>query len=195
MGATGRIRRVGALWIRRVVLAYGHFIEPFWLDISRDNVVTTRLRDGERLRIVHISDLHVDGANKLLGRLAGEISSLRPDLVIFTGDALNARLLNAPEGAFKLLAYHTPDLIEDLKVRPDLYLAGHTHGGQVRLPRYGALVTMSRFDKKYEMGRYEIDGTVLYVNRGIGTDGGHLPRIRFMARPEIAVIDLVGRAP
>ncbi|MGA9524584.1 MAG: metallophosphoesterase, partial [Myxococcaceae bacterium] len=237
--------------------AYGHFVEPLWVDITRDNVVTTRLRDGERFRIVHISDLHVEGPNRLLSGLAGKISSLRPDMVIFTGDALNNRdglevfrtvlssseatigryavrgnqdvgvwaevdlfgggvakelrstapvlmaggrialcgapygktasletcLSRAPRLAFKLLAYHSPDLIEELRVRPDLYLAGHTHGGQVRLPKYGALVTHSKHDKKYEMGRYEVDGTVLYVNRGIGTDGGWLPGIRFMARP------------
>ncbi|MGA9520625.1 MAG: hypothetical protein WBV82_04125 [Myxococcaceae bacterium] len=62
----------------------------------------------------------------------------------------------------------------------------------MRLPKYGALVTMSKHDKQYEMGRYTVDGTVLYVNRGIGTDGGRLPRIRFMARPEITVLDIVG---
>lgn len=83
-----------------------------------------------------------------------------------------------------------PDLVEDL-TGADLYLAGHTHGGQVRVPGYGALVTFSRFDKKYEMGRYDVNGTALYVHRGVGFEPG-LPKVRFLCRPEIAVFDLVG---
>lgn len=92
-----------------------------------------------------------------------------------------------------LVAYHTPDLVEDLEPPPDLYLAGHTHGGQVALPFYGALVTFSRFGKKYEAGRSQVGPTTLYVNRGIGFEPS-LPRVRFMARPELTLIDLVGTA-
>jgi len=73
----------------------------------------------------------------------------------------------------------------------DLYLAGHTHGGQVRAPLYGAIVTFSEFGKRYEMGPYRVGGTMLYVNRGIGFEP-ELPRVRFLARPEVAVIDLIG---
>jgi uncharacterized protein len=73
-------------------------------------------------------------------------------------------------------------------------LAGHTHGGQVRMPFYGALLTMSRFDKKYEMGLHTVSGTSLFVSRGIGFEP-RMPRIRFFCRPEIAVIDVVGTGP
>lgn len=106
-------------------------------------------------------------------------------------DGLPDCLAGAPRGAFTILAYHTPDLVEDLEPKPDLYLAGHTHGGQVALPGYGALVTFSRFGKKYEAGRYEFGPTSLYVNRGIGFEP-HLPRIRFWARPELTIIDVEG---
>jgi predicted MPP superfamily phosphohydrolase len=95
--------------------------------------------------------------------------------------------------AFRVLAYHTPDLVEGLAGEADLYLAGHTHGGQVRVPGYGALVTLSRFDKKYEAGKYQVGGTTLYVNRGIGFEV-EAPRVRFWCRPEVTVIDVVGRA-
>jgi len=55
--------------------------------------------------------------------------------------------------ALNIFLYHTPDLIDDSTATPiDLYLAGHIHGGQVALPLYGALVTMSRQGKKYESG-------------------------------------------
>jgi len=64
-------------------------------------------------------------------------------------------------------------------------------GGQVRGPLYGALITLSDFDKKYEAGAYQVGQTVLYVSRGIGFEPS-APRVRFNCRPEIAVIDLIG---
>lgn len=93
---------------------------------------------------------------------------------------------------FTLLLYHTPDLAysaEDLGI--DLYLTGHTHGGQFRLPFYGALITDTRYHKEFEMGLYHLDGTTMYVSRGIGMAGGVAPRIRFLSPPEVVVIDLV----
>ncbi|MDQ3918979.1 MAG: metallophosphoesterase [Acidobacteriota bacterium] len=103
-------------------------------------------------------------------------------------DALNL----APPGAFTILLYHTPDEILDVAAtgRVDLYCAGHTHGGQVALPFYGALVTLSKFGKRYESGLYRERDTWLYVNRGIGMEGDPAPRVRFLARPEITVVEL-----
>jgi len=100
-------------------------------------------------------------------------------------------LKNVPEDRFSIFLYHYPDLIEDLhNLNVDLYLAGHTHGGQVALPFYGALITLSKFGKKYEAGSYTVGKTMLYVNRGIGMEGSHAPRVRFFARPEITVFDI-----
>lgn len=98
-----------------------------------------------------------------------------------------------PKNQISIFLYHYPDLIPEVSEsrKIDLYLAGHTHGGQVRMPFYGALITFSKFDKKYESGLYKENETYLYVNRGIGMEGGNAPRIRFLARPEITVIDLV----
>jgi predicted MPP superfamily phosphohydrolase len=109
-------------------------------------------------------------------------------------DALPDCIAGAPKGAFTILAFHTPDLVEGIEPRPDLYLAGHTHGGQIALPFYGALLTMSRFDKKYESGLYTVGATTLYVNRGIGFEP-HFPRVRFASRPELTIIDVEGSAP
>jgi uncharacterized protein len=103
-------------------------------------------------------------------------------------DALNV----VPPGAFTILLYHTPDEILDVAAtgRVDLYCAGHTHGGQVALPFYGALVTLSKFGKRYESGLHRERDTWLYVNRGIGMEGDPAPRVRFLARPEVTVIEL-----
>jgi predicted MPP superfamily phosphohydrolase len=69
----------------------------------------------------------------------------------------------------------------------DLYLCGHTHGGQIRLPLFGAVITSSDFWKRYEMGRYEEGNTVLYISRGLGMEGKGAPRARFLAPPEIVL--------
>ena len=95
-------------------------------------------------------------------------------------------------GRYNVFLFHTPDLVEDLGPRGiDLYLCGHTHGGQVRLPWYGALITFSKFGKKYESGMYRVGSTVLYVNRGLGLEPRPAPQVRFLARPEIAVFDIL----
>jgi predicted MPP superfamily phosphohydrolase len=99
-----------------------------------------------------------------------------------------------PEKQFSIFVYHTPDeILEVARDGYDLYLCGHTHGGQVALPFYGALITFSKFDKKYEAGLYHEGGTTMYVNRGIGMAKWPQPEVRFLARPELTVIDLVGQ--
>lgn len=106
-------------------------------------------------------------------------------------DGVEGCLESAPPGALVMFVYHSPDLVESLEPAPDLYLTGHTHGGQVAMPGYGALVTMSNFDKEYEAGRYQVGKTTMYVSRGIGFEP-HMPRVRFLARPEVTIIEIVG---
>lgn len=113
---------------------------------------------------------------------------------IFVGGEakLSETLGQIPKNEFSIFLFHYPDLIEEVsRAEIDLYCAGHTHGGQVAMPLYGALVTFSKFGKKYEGGTYQIDKTRLNVNRGIGMEGGNVPRVRFWARPEITVIDII----
>ncbi len=113
---------------------------------------------------------------------------------VFVGDEtkLSATLNPIPKDEFSIFVFHYPDLIEEVsRAEIDLYCAGHTHGGQVAMPFYGALVTFSKFGKKYEGGTYQVNKTWLNVNRGIGMEGGDVPRVRFWARPEITVIDII----
>lgn len=96
-----------------------------------------------------------------------------------------------PADRFDVLLYHKPDLIEDVHgPGVDLYLCGHTHGGQVALPVYGALMTFSKFGKRYESGMYRVGPTLMYVNRGLGLEPRPAPQVRFLARPEITVFDI-----
>lgn len=108
------------------------------------------------------------------------------------GDWTTPAVLNTiPPGALTIFIYHNSDEIEEVARRKvDVYLAAHTHGGQVALPFYGALITLSKFGKKYESGLYRVGQTWMYVNRGIGESGDVAPRIRFWARPELTIIEL-----
>ncbi|MGH9872496.1 MAG: metallophosphoesterase [Pyrinomonadaceae bacterium] len=106
-------------------------------------------------------------------------------------EQMEQAIASIPPDAFKIFLYHYPDLIKDAAAQKvDLYCAGHTHGGQVALPFYGALVTLSKYGKQYEAGLYREGETWLYVNRGIGMEGGSAPRVRFWARPEVTVIEI-----
>jgi predicted MPP superfamily phosphohydrolase len=104
---------------------------------------------------------------------------------------LGSVLASVPSTDLSIFVYHYPDLVEGPNLRNvDLYCAGHTHGGQIALPLYGALVTLSKFGKKYESGTYQVNDTLLNVNRGIGMEGGSAPRVRFWAWPEVTVIEI-----
>ncbi|HPQ69259.1 MAG TPA: metallophosphoesterase [bacterium] len=76
----------------------------------------------------------------------------------------------------------------------DLFLAGHTHGGQVRLPLYGALLTLDRAGKTFEMGGYRVGDTVGHVSAGVGLECRGMPLVRFLCPPEITLIQVRGAA-
>jgi predicted MPP superfamily phosphohydrolase len=93
--------------------------------------------------------------------------------------------------ALNVLLHHSPDYLEEAsRAGYDLVLSGHTHGGQVRIPGFGAIITMSRFGRRFQAGLYVQGDTRMYVNRGLGLEGGMAPRIRLFCRPEVAVLDL-----
>ena len=95
--------------------------------------------------------------------------------------------LGACEGAKVVVLCHSPAIFDRMGDRRfDLGLAGHSHGGQVRLPLLGAL-TVPRNTGCYSMGLYRTSRGVIYVNPGIGT--WWLP-LRFLCRPEVTLIRL-----
>jgi predicted MPP superfamily phosphohydrolase len=103
-------------------------------------------------------------------------------------DALAASMEQIPADEPRVLLVHNPDFVEMLpEGRIDLVLCGHTHGGQVRLPFFGALVVPSCFGQKYASGLVEAPSTLVYVNRGIGLIP---PPVRFNCRPEVTLLRL-----
>jgi len=257
-------------------LIYATWIEPFRIEVTQAELRSPKLAGRAPLRLLHISDLHVERVTSRERALLRMVEEATADVIVLTGDYLNlayvydaeaqaeahdllARLCDVARGPvyaitgsppvdrsdvvpaifkdlpinwlldtveelringhtiriaglrytrerrldvprlrrllddnpgheFTLLLYHSPDLMpEAVELGIDLYLCGHTHGGQIRLPLIGALITSSDFWKRYEMGRYEEGRTTLYVSRGLGMEGLGAPRARFLAPPEIVL--------
>lgn len=98
---------------------------------------------------------------------------------------------------FTILIYHTPDLAPNAANtgKIDLQVSGHTHGGQIRLPWFGALFAASLYGKRFESGRSQVGNMDLYVTRGIGLEGKAAPRVRFLCPPEIILWEIDGADP
>jgi len=95
------------------------------------------------------------------------------------------------------LVSHNPDSIPFLRHRygaARLALCGHTHGGQCRIPGYGAVITSSRYGKRFELGSYLCgqDGSRLLVSGGIGTTWLSL---RLFCPPEAYRVEFTGETP
>ena len=70
---------------------------------------------------------------------------------------------------YKILIAHEPDTYEKIKDKNiDLFLAGHSLNGQVRLPFIGSIYTPTGA-KKYYDSKYKIDNTEIYISNGLGT--------------------------
>lgn len=267
----------GFIW---AMMAYGTMVEPFRLQVTHLEIPTTKFPNPSLpLRIVQISDLHVERLTRRERALPDLVAGLEPDLIVLTGDMLStsynddlraladlrsllaqlhapggiyavwgtievdlpdllrpvfqdlgivvledravevkireqrlwlmgllctrepvaegaklrALLADAPPGAFSLLLYHVPDLMPQASsLNVDLVLAGHTHGGQWRVPGFGALLTSSRYWKRYEAGLYREGRTHLYVSRGVGMEGFGTPRARFFCPPEVVLVTISG---
>jgi len=129
--------------------------------------------------------------------VAQESRDLGP--LILTGlpllESFDAKLKVAQEDKFHLVFGHAPDFSLG-EVNADLLVAGHTHGGQVRLPFIGPLVTFSKVPNEQAAGHTLLDSARhLVVSRGIGMERGPAPRLRFLCRPELAFIHLDPASP
>jgi predicted MPP superfamily phosphohydrolase len=116
--------------------------------------------------------------------------------VLFAGNELpwfgTAPQIPDPQSAihnkqFRILLSHSPDQLPWARAHGfDLMLAGHNHGGQIRLPYLGALIVPSRYGWRYAGGLYHEPPTLLHVSRGLS--GDHC--LRLNCRPEIALLKL-----
>jgi predicted MPP superfamily phosphohydrolase len=129
-----------------------------------DNGGTWLERGGARLRVCGVGDLWTD----------------RQHLPSALGDATDRDAV--------ILLSHNPDFAEGLRDRRvGLILSGHTHGGQVIVPGYGAPIVPSRYGQKYLHGLVRGLSCQVFITRGVGTV---TPPVRFLCRPEIVLITL-----
>ncbi|MBU6452305.1 MAG: metallophosphoesterase [Cyanobacteria bacterium REEB67] len=104
-------------------------------------------------------------------------------------DALAALMQDAPANALKLALFHLPWKLAQLASAGfDLVFGGHTHGGQIRLPGFGALITDSELGRSEASGLLRRDNTYFHISRGLGAD----PRsnLRLFCPPAATVIEI-----
>ncbi|MCL2743654.1 MAG: metallophosphoesterase [Planctomycetaceae bacterium] len=96
------------------------------------------------------------------------------------------------EGKFRIIIGHAP-VFSMREQDADLLLAGHTHGGQVQVPGFGALLTLSGdLPRRWASGLTRLPNeTTLIVSNGSGLERGKAPRVRFWCRPDFWVIHLI----
>ncbi len=265
-----------------VVQVDAYMAEPLLLETTELTLHFDQLDPARPpVRLVHLSDLHIERSGFREEQVVQRVNALSPDLIVLTGDYLNLSYLGDPVAAehfrslvtqleapygiyavrgtvepfpeamawlvqdteivwleqetvtvdvrgqsltlagvacshdqerdvqrlhqtldqgqssdLTVLLFHSPDLIlEASELDVDLVLSGHTHGGQVRLPVLGAVVTNSLYGRRYSSGLFRKGGTTMYVSRGLGFEGGSLPRARFLCRPEIVSVELAASGP
>jgi predicted MPP superfamily phosphohydrolase len=104
-------------------------------------------------------------------------------------DSLNDVAAIRPTDGPTVLLVHRPEAFPQAsRLGFPLVLAGHTHGGQLALPIPGGRFNLARLVTEFHRGLYRVNGSTLYVNRGVGFAG---PAIRFNCPREIATIELL----
>jgi predicted MPP superfamily phosphohydrolase len=120
------------------------------------------------------------------GWLPGRTAILPEYDLELVGVGRGVQVFDEPRAARQILLLHFPQMANILQQRFDLILAGHSHGGQIRLPWVGAIV-LPKGVGPYEHGFYETPGGPLYVNAGIGTY--RIP-FRWNCRPELTLVTI-----
>lgn len=86
-----------------------------------------------------------------------------------------------------LMMMHEPDLLPEIPFRVTLTMAGHTHGGQIRLPWIGPILVPSKYGTRYAYGYIKEKGKEMIVSGGLGMS---IVPLRFLTPPEITLIRL-----
>lgn len=138
-----------------------------WIDLT--NRRTTLEIRGRTIAFAGVDDPHLGHDDR---KLPGQAAD--------TGADLRVALVHAPEPRV-LDAYAASGY--------QLIAAGHTHGGQLRVPFYGALVTNCGIDRPRARGLHRYQDAWLNVSAGLGTSP-YAP-VRFACRPEATLLTLV----
>jgi uncharacterized protein len=137
-----------------------------WVDL--DNACATADLGGLPVEVFGLDDPHID----------------RQDLRV---------AVRREPGLFGLGVVHSPDPMPEIAALGwDLVVYGHTHGGQVRLPFVGALVTNSYVPRRLVSGVVRLGSSIANVSPGLGTS--KFAPFRFLCRPEADLLELGPRS-
>lgn len=107
-------------------------------------------------------------------------------------EEISARVGRIHDGKYEIMLFHSPLFFDSCrKWGADLILCGHFHGGTIRIPFLGGVMTPQyQFFLPWCAGRFDADGKTMIVSRGLGT---HSINIRLNNRPELVCVTLRGR--
>lgn len=144
-----------------------------------------------RERLVATGLTRVGGEWLMVDTEAGTLALAGNELPWFAGaEALQP--LPGQTDCTRILLTHSPDQIEWAKQFGfDLIFAGHTHGGQIRLPIFGPMICPSRYGVRYASGPFQVGSGLMHVSRGISGDRP----IRIKCPPEVGFFTLVSPVP
>ncbi|MCE5328966.1 hypothetical protein LLG07_01320, partial [bacterium] len=121
---------------------------------------------------------------------ASEIKKTKEYKETFSLSAKKYHVLNDKK-RLKIALIHTPDsygLVNLALNRIDIIFAGHTHGGQVRIPKIGALISGCNIKTRYAAGLFYFKNFVLQVSKGLGE--GRFSRFRIYCDPEAIITEI-----
>jgi predicted MPP superfamily phosphohydrolase len=108
-------------------------------------------------------------------------------------DDLSAAVTAVPPGAFRLFLAHTPEIFAEAATAGiHLYLCGHTHAGQICLPKIGPPLLNAACPKAYTRGCWRHRQMHGYTSAGLGCS---MVPVRYYCPPEITVIELAAATP
>ena len=151
----------------------GGFTSAGWLDLN--NRHGKAVVKGVRINFVGVDDAH-DGLDDLVSIPSPRDLSAGADLVIGVSHAPYLRVIDAMG-----------------KAGVDVLFAGHTHGGQVCIPGFGALVTNCDLPRKNAKGisSWNVEGKTLILNVVAGLGHSIFAPVRFACRPEVRLLTLL----
>lgn len=160
---------------------YRDFYEKYELELEKMGIHV--LNNREKKIEVNGSSIHIYGVEIPLR------SYKKWRKIALPPDYLNSKLGGSDTSLFCMLLAHNPAYAKDYVAwGADLTLSGHMHGGLIRIPRIGSLISPQlQLFPKYDAGEWRIGNNRIIVSKGLGT---HTFNIRIFNRAELVTIDI-----
>ncbi|MFS0574902.1 metallophosphoesterase [Sporosarcina sp. 179-K 3D1 HS] len=173
------------------------FVAPFYFVTGNHEIATNDEKhikeELEKLgvRVLSNESLYVTGNEGDLIAVGGIEDPLAhgTDDATTVGMSIEKTFQDVPESVYKILLSHRPEQFEQyVKADVDLTFSGHAHGGQIRIPGIGGLLSPGQgWFPRYTSGIHEQDGSLMVISRGLGNS---IVPLRLFNQPEIVVVTL-----